>query len=216
MKTRQATFPRQSSSNRLSLVAKVLASSVVAVLAACATGSTPGGIDEVTPATTFGTPNPDTSRLAPDRAAAAARGQYLVELLGCGTCHTDGALVGQPNAGRRLAGSSVGIAWSNPLQEDYPGVVFPANLTPDTETGIGGWREDDIVTFLRSGIDRAGRGHLPVMPWPAYARLSDDDASAVATYLLSLPPVRHRVPANVDPGQRTSAGYVHFGIYRKR
>lgn len=217
MNTRPATSAHQSSSQPLSNTARALASGLLAmVLAACTTETTLSGVDEVTPATTFGTPAPDAARLAPDRATAVARGQYLVELLGCGTCHTDGALVGQPNAQRRLAGSSVGIAWSNPLEEDYPGVLFPANLTPDEETGIGGWNEGDIATFLRSGVDRAGRNHLPVMPWPAYARLSDDDAAAIAAYLLSLPPVRHKVPANVDPGQRSNAGYVHFGVYRKR
>jgi mono/diheme cytochrome c family protein len=44
------------------------------------------------------------------------RGKYLVELLACGTCHTDGALVGRPNDERLYGGSNVGIAYSNPLR----------------------------------------------------------------------------------------------------
>lgn len=53
-------------------------------------------------------------------AASVAQGKYMVELLGCGACHTDGALIGAPDASRLLAGSSIGLAHSNPLNVDYP------------------------------------------------------------------------------------------------
>ncbi|WP_235898555.1 c-type cytochrome [Parahaliea maris] len=154
--------------------------------------------------------------LSPKAEAEIRQGRYLVQLLGCGTCHTDGALTGQPRSDRLLAGSSVGIAYSNPLLEENPGVVFPPNLTPDQDTGIGRWSEEDIVRFLRSGMDPVARRHLPVMPWPAYASLSDEDASAIASYLKNLAPVRHRVPANVGPGWATSAEFVYFGVYRSQ
>lgn len=144
------------------------------------------------------------------------RGRYMVGLLGCGSCHSDGALIGEPVPGRLLAGSSTGIAYSNPLAVSNPGVVYPANLTPDPETGIGDWTQDAIVTMLRAGTDSHGGQTLPVMPWPAYAALTDEDAYAIAAYLQSLPPVRHQVPANVAPGQRARAPYVHFGVYRSR
>lgn len=165
---------------------------------------------------------PTTIMDAPDAApqsadsAAVAHGKYMVELLGCGTCHTDGALVGMPRADRRLAGSHIGIAFSDPFTQSLPGVVYPANLTPDEKTGIGSWADDEIIRVIRSGVDRSGRQHLSVMPWPAYAKLSEEDARAIADYLRALPPVEHLVPENVEPGTKASAPFVHFGVYRSR
>ena len=99
------------------------------------------------------------------------RGRYLVELLGCGSCHTQGALEGKPDLSKRLAGSTTGITYSNPLTEKFPGVVYPANITPDAETGIGRWSGEQVLRAITLGIDASGRQHLPVMPWPAYANV---------------------------------------------
>ena len=144
------------------------------------------------------------------------RGRYLTELLGCGSCHTDGALIGSPRADRALAGSRVGIAYTNPLQYDDPGVVYAPNLTPDDETGIGRWSDEQIVAALREGQGRHGRRPILVMPWQAYTTMRYDDAYAIAKYLQSLAPVRHQVPAEVAPGQPAAETYVHFGVYQKR
>lgn len=165
---------------------------------------------------------PTASQPAPAAASSAypaerrERGRYLVDLLGCGNCHTDGALVGQPDEDRLLAGSRVGIATSNPLEVSNPAIIYPANLTPDPETGIGDWTLQQIVTMLQSGVNRHGSQTLPVMPWLTYSRLKAEDAEAIAMYLKSLPPVSHRVPDNVRQGRRASAPYVHFGVYRSQ
>ena len=143
------------------------------------------------------------------------QGKYMVELLGCSSCHTDGALIGEPNHQRLLAGSQVGIAYSDPLTENNPGVVFPGNLTSDRETGIGLWNETDIVEMLRTGVNQYGRHTLSVMPWPAYTKITDEDAIAIAAYLMSLPAVEHVVPRNIRPGYNTERDFVHFGVYRK-
>ena len=148
--------------------------------------------------------------------AEVERGQYLVTLLGCGSCHTDGALVGQPDAGRSLAGSRVGIATSNPMQTSLPGVVYPPNLTPDAETGLGNWSVTEIAALLQSGINNHGGRVVPVMPWMTYSKLSPGDANAIAVYLKSVPSVSHRVPARVKPGQPASSPFVHFGVYRSK
>jgi hypothetical protein len=79
-------------------------------------------------------------------------------------------------------------------------VTFPRNLTPDVETGIGSWSEADIVRALRNGIRPDGSTILPPMPWPNYTSLSDADAFAIAAYLKSLKPVKHRAPDRVAPG----------------
>jgi len=144
------------------------------------------------------------------------RGRYLVNLLGCASCHTDGALLGAPEAARALAGSRVGIAISDPLRVRYPAVVYPPNLTPDPEHGIGGWSEGDIAQLLRQGMGRHGSRALPVMPWQSYARLQDDDALAIARYLKRLAPNPHRVPAQVREGEPAGAPYVHVGLYQRR
>jgi len=195
---------------------KQIVTSVIVTLAlfSCANTQSPlDGYEEVQPAEVQNLPDPSVAAFP---AEAVERGRYLVTLLGCGNCHTDGALIGEPNASRILAGSEVGIAWSDPLQERYPGVVYPANLTPDPETGIGNWRIKQIVNMLQSGVDAHGSQSLPVMPWQAYSKLKQDDAAAIAMYLKSLPPVKHAVPGNVRPGQQAKAPYVHFGVYRSR
>ena len=144
------------------------------------------------------------------------RGKYLAELLACGTCHTDGALIGEVNLQRQFAGSRVGIAYSNPFKEKFPGILYPANITPDPKTGIGNWSDDEIVNLLRTGVDANGKMHIPVMPWPAYAKINNDDAKAIVAFLRSLAPVSHEVPAAVAPGKRASAPYVHFGVYQSK
>ena len=152
-----------------------------------------------------------------DAQAVIDQGAYLVELLGCGACHTDGALVGAPDYDRALAGSSIGIAFSNPLKDARPAIVFAANLTPDPETGIGNWTEAQIKRAIQHGVGADGSQQLPVMPWAAYRKLKPDDVTAIARYLMSLEPVNHRVPDNVMRGQKTpDVKYVHFGVYMSR
>lgn len=185
------------------------------LLAACSTPFNP--LDEYeqrNPATNLAPPIARTDGEFP--AEDVERGRYMVGLLGCGSCHTNGALVGRPVEGHLLAGSDVGIAWTNPLAGRNPGIVYPSNLTPDPDTGIGNWSVDEIVRMIRTGVDRHAGQTLSVMPWPGYAQITEADARTIAAYLLSLPPVSHRVPVNVRPGQRATAPFVHFGVYQSR
>ncbi len=189
---------------------------LAALASACATPPDPmlDDLEAVTPATVLDAPPPV---LAEGREPGlAARGEYLVELLGCGVCHTDGALVGEPNPDRRLAGSRVGIAESNPIDNANPAIVFPPNLTPDTATGTGRMTDEALASSIRAGIGRHGIRLTPVMPFSAYARLSDEDTAAIVAYLRSIPAVEHRVPDNVSIGRKTRERYVHFGVYRSR
>ena len=98
------------------------------------------------------------------------------------------------------------------MVDENPGVIYPTNLTPDTTTGIGGRSASDIARLIKSGQDGHSRRLNTVMPWPSYAKIDKDDAMAIAVYLLSLPPVSHRVPDPVAQGQVATAPYVHFGI----
>ena len=79
------------------------------------------------------------------------RGRYMFGLLGCGSCHTDGALVVNVNQSRLLAGSSTGIAHNSPLVDDFLGVVYPPNLTPNLETGLGSWATKRLIQMIKFG-----------------------------------------------------------------
>jgi mono/diheme cytochrome c family protein len=135
-------------------------------------------------------------RAAEDMATAAAgaadpveRGRYLTTIMDCGGCHDTGAFTDKRPADGHLAGSDVGF--------ELPGmgVFYPPNLTPHPDNGTGRWSEADIVKAIRSGQRPDGRTLAPIMPWMNYARLTDQDAAAIAAYLKSLPPSPHTSPA---------------------
>ena len=79
------------------------------------------------------------------------RGAYLVTLAGCSDCHTPGALLGQPDMKRRLAGADVGFG------DPASGVWVGGNLTPDKDTGLGSWSADQIVAAITTGKTPEGR-----------------------------------------------------------
>lgn len=135
-----------------------------------------------------------------------ARGKYLASIMDCTGCHTGGALIGQPDAKRFLAGSEIGFAIPG------LGVFYPPNLTPDRETGLGAWSADEIVAALRKGERPDGRILAPVMPWRSYAALSDRDARALVAYLKSLPPVRFKAPAPVGPDATPASPYLSLVV----
>jgi len=124
---------------------------------------------------------------AADR-ANVHRGKYLVTQGLCTDCHTPGYFFGKPDDARFLGGSEVGF--------EIPGlgVFHGPNLTPDLETGLGSWSEDDIVKVLRTGVRPDGRELAPIMPWKAFAELTEPDVKSIARYLKSIPPVSNQVP----------------------
>jgi hypothetical protein len=124
--------------------------------------------------------------------------------------------VGDPDFDKSLGGSSIGIAYTNPLGEKNPGIIYPSNITPDTDTGIGNWTDAQIANAIRAGIGRHGSRRLASMPWRGYARISDDDVTAIVGYLRSIAPVDHQVPDEVEPGRRASHSFVYFGVYRSK
>lgn len=106
-----------------------------------------------------------------------AHGQYLFRAGGCYGCHTDAEARGRPLAGGR--------AMDTPF-----GRFYTPNITPDPETGIGRWREQDFVRALRDGVDPRGEHYYPAFPYVAYTRLTDDDLRDLWVYLRAQPAVR--------------------------
>ena len=147
-------------------------------------------------------------------AASVARGKYLVTAMGCHDCHTPWkmgpngpepemtlGLSGHPAEMKlppppapvgpwiaSVTGSNTG--WAGPW-----GISYTANLTPDPETGLGQWTEQQFVDTIRTGR-RQGRGRelLPPMPWPAFKNLNDADLRSIFAYLRTVPAIKNKVP----------------------
>jgi mono/diheme cytochrome c family protein len=113
-----------------------------------------------------------------------ARGRYLVRAGDCVACHT--AEGGAPFAGDR--------AIPTPF-----GTLYSSNLTPDPDTGIGRWTDEDFYRAMHEGIDRQGNPLYPAFPYPWYTRLSRDDVLAIKAYLDTLAPVRQTHRPNELP-----------------
>ena len=84
------------------------------------------------------------------------------------------------------------------------GVFVGRNITPDKETGIGSWTPEQIVKAIQTGERPDGRILAPIMPWHAFAKLTADDAMAIAAFLQSLNPVSNQLPGPIKPGEKVS------------
>jgi mono/diheme cytochrome c family protein len=115
------------------------------------------------------------------QASLVERGAYLVKAADCEACHTS-------QGGKEYAG---GLAIRLPF-----GTLYSTNITPDKETGIGNYSDQDFLNAVHRGIRRDGARLYPAMPYTSYAYISDADALAIKAYLFSLPPVRAEAPAN--------------------
>jgi mono/diheme cytochrome c family protein len=137
--------------------------------------------------------------------AKIARGRYLAQIMSCGDCHTPGTFYGDPDSSRALSGSEMG--WRGPW-----GVRYAANLTPDLDTGIGYWTAAEIAKTLRTGIRPDGTTIGAPMPTQNIMRLTQEDAEALAAYLMSLKPVQHQVPAALKPGEEPKGPVLDFPL----
>jgi len=124
------------------------------------------------------------------------RGRYLVTaVMACGNCHTPKDAEGRPVPGRELAGG--GIAVDIP-----PFAVSSANITPDRQTGIGDWTDDEIKRAITHG-ERPARGPSAGKPLAAimaanfFKALLPRDLDAIVVYLRAVPAVRNVLPAPV-------------------
>jgi len=121
---------------------------------------------------------PDPSVYA---AATIARGAQLAALGNCAVCHT--------------ADSGIANAGGRPLETPF-GVIYSTNITPDVETGIGGWSYPAFVRAMREGIHRDGRHLYPAFPYTHFAKATDADLQALYAHLMAQAPVRADIPEN--------------------
>lgn len=138
----------------------------------------------------------------PDKDETWNRGAYLVEAVThCGECHTPRDALGGPQRALYLAGTREG-----------PDDSVVPNITPDRKTGIGRWRKSEIVEYLASGMTPEGDFAGDVMAEiidRSTSRLTAADREAIATYLLSLPPVEH---ATRKEKPKPAGGRDEFGF----
>jgi thiosulfate dehydrogenase len=100
--------------------------------------------------------------------ALIERGRYVARLGDCVACHTEAG--GAAMAGGRALETPFGTVWST-------------NITPDPITGIGGWSFGAFDRAMRKGVSADGHNLYPAMPYPSYAKISDDDMKALWAYL---------------------------------
>jgi hypothetical protein len=144
------------------------------------------------------------------------RGAYLVEISGCNDCHTPKKMTPNgpmPDKTLLLSGhpqdvqlpaidtSKIGPGKWVLMNEHLTafvgpwGLSFSANLTPDEQTGIGLWTEENFINALRTGKHMGmGRPILPPMPWFNLANAKEQDLKAIYAYLKSIKPINNLVP----------------------
>jgi len=115
------------------------------------------------------------------QASVVERGAYLARAADCMVCHTTAG-------GKEYAG---GLGFKLPF-----GTLYSTNITPDKDTGIGNYSDQDFLNAMHRGIRRDGARLYPAMPYTSYTYVSDADALAIKAYLFSLTPVRAVAPAN--------------------
>jgi mono/diheme cytochrome c family protein len=111
-----------------------------------------------------------------------ARGEYLTRAADCEACHSVPG--GKPFAG--------GLPFKLPMI----GTIYSTNITPDQETGIGAWSDEEFLKALHHGIGKDGKHLYPAFPYTSYALMTDSDVLAIKAYLLTLKPVKYTPPPN--------------------
>ena len=110
------------------------------------------------------------------------RGRYLAVVADCAACHTRPG--GRPYAG--------GVTLRTPF-----GILVAPNITPDPKAGIGSWTDEEFIAALRDGRGRGGIYLYPAMPYPAYTKMTREDALAIRAYLQTVDPA----PDEIEPDQ---------------
>lgn len=133
---------------------------------------------------------------------AIARGEYVYHAAGGCTCHSD------------PASQSFSLAGGRPIKTPF-GTIYGTNITPDEETGIGGFSDEDFGRAMREGLSPKGEPYYPVFPYTSFTKMTDQDLADLKAYLFSLPPVKkeNRPPEFRFPYSSRSTVSVWRGLY---
>jgi len=132
--------------------------------------------------------NREPISLLVENSETLGRGEYLAHAAGCISCHLGEDNVSALSGGRQLV-------------SDF-GTFYVPNITPDVATGIGEWDIRDVVVAIKHGRSPEGNYYFPAFPYRSYSSMGDEDAVAIATWLLSQPAVEsvepnHELPAPI-------------------
>ena len=104
------------------------------------------------------------------------RGAYVFRATGGCSCHTD-----VKNQGTFMAGG-------RPIATPF-GTIYSTNITPDPETGIGAWSDEDFLRAMTLGVGPSGVQYFPVFPYTSFTRMTQQDVLDLKAYLFSITPV---------------------------
>ncbi|HSC52524.1 MAG TPA: c-type cytochrome [Phnomibacter sp.] len=127
--------------------------------------------------------------------AVIARGEYLaVHVAACIHCHSKRDL--SKYSGPVLPGTEGGGGqkFDNTILAALPGTFYAKNITPDVETGIGTWTDEEIIRAITQGIRKNGDTLFPLMPYASFNRMAKDDLLSIVAYLRTLTPIKNEVP----------------------
>ncbi len=126
-------------------------------------------------------PGAAPSDMTPQTDEKVEKGKYLATAGNCISCHTR-------KGGEEFAG---GLELHSPV-----GSIYSTNITPDPETGLGKWTEEDFIKAMHDGVAPGGRRLFPAFPYTSFTKVSDDDVKAIYAYLKTLKPVVYTPPSN--------------------
>ena len=161
-----------------------------------------------------------------DQADALEHGKYIATIAGCIDCHTPFQEEYQDPAAltleqRKTLSFNLGatqdrtnklLAGGRPFDLGPAGVLLTRNLTPDQETGIGSWTNEQIKLATKTGVAADGGLLFPVMPYHVYNTMADADLDALVVYLRSIQPISNKIPKSTISTAGLSALPYQTGV----
>ena len=172
--------------NKIRPLAWPLALTIAALGAAVLVSTAPMAQDAATPAAAPAEAPAAEAPAAPPVDPLVQKGEYLARAGNCISCHTRPG--GEPFAG--------GLAFSLPAPYTFLGQIHSTNITPDAETGIGTWTEEQFIRAMHEGVGADGSRLLPAFPYTAFTLTTTEDVKAIYAYLKTVAPVKYTAPSN--------------------
>ena len=121
-----------------------------------------------------------------------ARGEYLAHhVAGCIDCHSNRDLT--KFSAPVVPGTEGGGGFAFIPAYGIPGTLYGKNITPDTETGIGAWTDEEVLRAVTQGISRNGDTLFPLMPYPSFNHMAKEDLLSIIAYIRTLKPIKNKV-----------------------
>jgi len=136
--------------------------------------------------------------LSPDDSMTAMikHGEYLAyHVAACMHCHSTRDITKYSGPIKPGTEGGGGEEFSHAILADIPGVLYGKNITPDKETGIGTWTDEELLRAITQGISKNGDTLFPIMPYANFNRMAKHDLLSIIAYIRTLKPINNKVPA---------------------